>query len=33
MAFDKKPLVCKLGDLEEARSVYTQTNALTSPEN
>ena len=29
MAFDKKPINCKLGDLGEARSVYTQTNALT----
>ena len=29
MAFDKKPIVCKLGDLGEARSMYTQTNALT----
>ena len=29
MAFRKKPIVCKLGDLGEARSMYTQTNALT----
>ena len=29
MAFSKKPIVCKLGDLGEARSMYTQTNALT----
>ena len=29
MAFGKKPIVCKLGDLGEARSMYTQTNALT----
>ena len=29
MAFGKKPIVCKLGDLEEARSMYTQTKALT----
>ena len=29
MAFDKKPIVCKLGDLGEARSMYTQTNSLT----
>ena len=29
MAFGKKSIVCKLGDLGEARSVYTQTNALT----
>ena len=25
----KNPIKCKLGDLGEARSVYTQTNALT----
>ena len=29
MAFGKKPIVCKLVDLGEARSMYTQTNALT----
>ena len=29
MAFGKNPIVCKLGDLGEARSMYTQTNALT----
>ena len=29
LAFGKKPIVCKLGDLGEARSIYTQTNALT----
>ena len=29
MVFGKKPIVCKLGDLGEARSMYTQTNALT----
>ena len=29
MAFGKKPIVCKLSNLEEATSVYTQTNALT----
>ena len=29
MAFGKKPIVCKLGDLGEARSMYTQTNVLT----
>ena len=28
MSFGKKPINCKLGDLGEARSVYTQTNAL-----
>ena len=28
-AFCKKPINCKLGDLGEARSVYTQTNDLT----
>ena len=28
MAFGKKPIVCKLGDLGEARFMYTQTNAL-----
>ena len=28
MAFDKKPIVCKLVDLGEARSMYTQTNNL-----
>ena len=25
----KKPIVCKLGDLGETRSMYTQSNALT----
>ena len=29
MGFGKKPIVCKLGNLGEARSMYTQTNALT----
>ena len=29
MAFGKKTIVCKLGDLGEARSMYTQNNALT----
>ena len=29
MAFVKKPIVCKLNDLEEGRSMYTETNALT----
>ena len=29
MAFGKKPIICELGDLGEARSMYTQTNALT----
>ena len=29
MAICKKPINCKLGDLLEARSVNTQTNALT----
>ena len=29
MAFGKKSINCKLGDLVEARSVYTQTNVLT----
>ena len=29
MAFGKKPVVFKLCDLEEARSMYTQTNAFT----
>ena len=29
MVFGKKPIVCKLSDLGEARSMYTQTNALT----
>ena len=29
MVFGKKPINCKLGDLGQARSVYTQTNALT----
>ena len=29
MTFGKKPIFCKLGDLGEARSIYTQTNALT----
>ena len=28
MAFSKNPINYKLGDLGEARSVYTQTNAL-----
>ena len=28
MAFGKKPIACKLGDLGEARSMYRQTNAL-----
>ena len=28
MTFGKKPIVCKLGDLGGARSMYTQTNAL-----
>ena len=28
MAFCKKPINCKFGDLGEAKSVYTQTNAL-----
>ena len=28
MAFGKKSIVCKLGDLGEAKSAYTQTNAL-----
>ena len=28
MAFGKKPISCKLGDLGKVRSVYTQTNAL-----
>ena len=28
MAFSKKIIVCKLGDLGEARSIYTQTNYL-----
>ena len=28
MAFGKKPIVCKLVDLGEARSLYTQTNNL-----
>ena len=27
MAFGKKPIVCKLGGLGQARSMYTQTNA------
>ena len=30
MAFGKKPIKCKLGDLAEERSVYTQTSTLTS---
>ena len=29
MAFSKKPIVCQLGDLGKARSMYTQTNAFT----
>ena len=29
MTFGKEPIVCKLRDLGEARSVYKQTNALT----
>ena len=29
MVFCKKPINCKLGDLGEARSVYTQNKALT----
>ena len=29
IGFSKKPIICKLGDLGEARSMYTQTNALT----
>ena len=29
MAFGKKSIFCKLGDLEEPRSMFTQTNALT----
>ena len=29
MAFGKKPFVCKLGNLGEAGSMYTQTNVLT----
>ena len=29
MTFDKKSIVCKLVDLGEARSIYTQTNTLT----
>ena len=29
IAFGKKPIVCKLSDLGEAWSMYTQTNALT----
>ena len=29
MAFGKKSIFCKLGDLGGARSMYTQTNALT----
>ena len=28
IAFGKKPFNCKLGDLGEARSMYTQINAL-----
>ena len=30
MAFGKKPIKCKLGDLAEERSVYTPTSTLTS---
>ena len=29
MEFGKKPIACKISDLREARSMYTQTNALT----
>ena len=29
MTFGKELIVCKLGDLEEERSMYTQTNAIT----
>ena len=29
MVFGKKPINCKFGDLEEAKSLYTQTSALT----
>ena len=29
MEFGKKAIVCKLGDLGKARSMYTHTNALT----
>ena len=29
MSFGKKPIVCKLAGFGEARSVYTQMNALT----
>ena len=29
MAFGEKPINCKLGDLGEARSIFTQTKALT----
>ena len=29
IAFGKKPIVCKVGGLGEARSMYTQTNPLT----
>ena len=29
MAFGKRPIVCKFGDLGEERSMYTQTNTLT----
>ena len=29
IGFGKKPIICKLGDLGEAKSMYTQTNALT----
>ena len=29
MAFGKKPIVCELADFWEARSMYTQMNALT----
>ena len=30
MVFVKKPIVCKLADLGEARSMYIQTSALTA---
>ena len=29
MVFGKKPIICKLGDLGKARSMYTQTDVLT----
>ena len=29
MAFGKKAIVCKLGDVEEAKPMYTYTNVLT----